>query len=442
MLRLSTGQICVKQKLMIRLIVIIILVLQVFHNLQGQNLVSNGSFEELIKCLDNCENPDPPIAIAKSWFSSTLQTPDVFSPCNTTNPEDSLCLTYYAPNNWKGYQFASEGTNYAGYGVGAITIDSVAIDNFTEYMGNKLSNTLEKKKYCINLVINVPGGLHLVSNNGLPLYAYVATNKIGVLFSKDQPFESTYGVFSQTPQVWLTSDFGDYFSDSLGWERAKGYYDAGGSERYLTIGSFVPLNELDLHVFTNMTHAQINSLIINGEFNISSYQYIDDVQLIEIPELVVSNDTSMYSGSTLSLTCNTPTDGIAWFAGDTTNAIGTDSSINISPSVTTSYFLKANQCKLVTWDTVTITVLPKPIVPVNVWLSNTFTKDAFKVNYTGDFKPELDVELFNSVGQLVTRFKATDSIEVPIADLAAGVYYCRVRSGEIPIITDKILKIR
>jgi len=227
-------------------------------------------------------------------------------------------------------------------------------------------------------------------------------------------------------------------SDTLGWDRVSGYYIAEGGEEYITIGNFVPYNEVVYRVETNMRPGQADSLAGGAE----SYQYIDDVQLVEIPELIVSGDTTIYTGSTLALSCSTPTDGLVWFATDTTNAIGADSSIVVSPIVTTNYFLKATQCKLISWDTVTVTVLPKPLVPVNVWLTNTLTKDAFTLNYIGDFKPALDVELFNSVGQLVARFQVTESVEVSIADLAVGVYYCRLRSGEVPIFTDKILKIR
>ncbi len=406
--------------------------------LQGQNLVVNGSFEQLNKCIDDCSNPSDPSAIAINWFSATLQTPDVFSPCNSNGLPSLPCNIYSSPSNWVGFQYALEGSNYAGYFVGGISLDSIKANDFTDYIANKLKQPLEKKRYCISYAVNAAVSLYYRQTFNLDLILYAVTNKTGVYFSKTNPLEPTYGVYPQPPQVWLKSDVREYLSDTLGWDRVSNYYIAEGGEQYITIGNFVPVADLVLKVYTNMTQNQLDAMA----GGIGCYQYIDDVQLIEIPELVVSKDTSTYIGSTVSLTCNTPTDGIAWFAGDTTNAIGTDSSIAISPNATTTYYLKANQCKLVTWDTVTITVLPKPIVPVNVWLSNTLTKDAFKINYTGDVKPELDVELFNSIGQLVARFKAAESVEVPITELAAGVYYCRVRSGEIPIFTDKILKIR
>ena len=100
---------------MLRILILLTLTVQVF-SLNGQNLVRNGSFEELSHCIDNCENPPVPAAIAEGWFSATLQSPDVYSPCNFFTLMQSACNAYYAPDNWKGYQYASEGN--AGYGVG------------------------------------------------------------------------------------------------------------------------------------------------------------------------------------------------------------------------------------------------------------------------------------------------------------------------------------
>ena len=81
-------------------------------------------------------------------------------------------------------------------------------------------------------------------------------------------------------------------------------------------------------------------------------------------------------------------------------------------------------------------------MPVTVWLSNTLATASFKVNYIGGYKPELEAELYNSVGQLVARFQVTESVDVSVEELAAGVYYCRLRSSGVPVLTEKVVKVR
>ncbi len=406
--------------------------------LGAQNLVTNGSFEELTMCLDQCQNnPLEPNTIAVGWKTATSQTPDVYSPCNIGTLPISSCSTYYSPTNWQGYQFASDGNNYAGYFVGGISFDSLVSENFTDYISVKLERKLENKNYCISYQIAAGSPLYYKQISQQDYYLYAVTNKTGVYFSNTNPYEATYGIYPHEPQVWLESDSSEYLNDTTGWDKVLNYYQATGGEEYIVLGNFVPYDELIYHIETNIPNDSLG-LFAGGA---GCYQYIDDVQLIEIPDLKVSADTFVYFGSTIQLSTSTLTEGYEWFEGDTLHSLGGGNSISVSPEITTTYYLKANQCKLITWDTVNVTVIPKPIIPVSVSFLNTITSTQFQIHYTGDYKPVLDVELFNSVGQLIQQFQISESTPISLENVSAGIYYCRLSKAGVPIMTGKVVKV-
>ena len=97
---------------------------------------------------------------------------------------------------------------------------------------------------------------------------------------------------------------------------------------------------------------------------------------------------------------------------------------------------------MVTWDTVWVYITgiaePKPALEVS--LLNTLTAESFKINYTGSYKPLLNAELYNGVGQLVRKFSVAQSMEVPVSDLAAGIYYCKLSREGTPVLMEKVVK--
>ena len=422
---------------MYRFIFFAILVFGDYFSLQSQNLVKNGSFEDLTMCLDQCEN-DPVIttSIAVGWKTATSQTPDIFSPCNFSEPQEA-CTNYFSPSNWQGYQFAYDGNNYAGYSAGGILFDSSVSVNSTEYISNSLIQELDKKNYCISYKVAAASNLYFKKMSQQDYYLYAVTNKTGVYFSKNQPFEHTFGIYPHTPQVWLESDSSEYLNDTTNWDIVANFYQANGGEEYITIGNFVPYDEVIYHVETNIPIDEIG-LYAGG---VSCYQYIDDVQLIEIPELIVSADTAVYPQSSISLSTPTLAEGYEWFEIDTLHSLGVGNAITISPEISTSYFLKATQCKLTTWDTVNVTVIPRPIIPVSISFLNTITSSHFQIQYQGDYKPLLDVEVFNSVGQIIKTLHLSETTFISLDAFTSGVYYCRLSKEGIPIKTSKVVKV-
>jgi len=266
---------------------------------------------------------------------------------------------------------------------------------------------------------------------------YTVVNKIGFNITVDRPLYNTIGSIYLNPSITFTPQNSAYFSDTLNWEKVVMPYKANGGERYFTIGNFYNENDIQFEVKTNFDLTNPETAYTFAD----CYIYIDDVEVIEIPALVSSPDTSIYSGSTIQLSSTTPTEGFEWFEGDTLHSLSGGNSISVSPEITTTYFLKANQCKLITWDTVNVTVIPKPIIPVSVSFLNTITSSQFQIHYSGDFKPELDVELFNSVGQLIQQFQISESTPISLENVSAGIYYCRLSKDGVPVMTGKVVKV-
>ncbi len=294
-------------------------------------------------------------------------------------------------------------------------------------------------RYCIGLYISVAVYTGYPQREGEQFFLYAITDQTGAYFSNQRLYVPSINPPPVNPQVILKSENSPYISDTLNWEKVYAPYLASGGERFMTIGNFASPDETILHVLTNMSQAYRDTFTDAAE----CYYYIDDVELIEIPELEAKADTnSIYKGHRTWLYSPTQAEEYTWFAGDTLHSIGNGDSLRVNPTETTTYYLKALQCKLTTYDTITITVLPAPLIPVNISVVNTLTNTDFTIKYMGDNRPELQAELFNSVGQIVRRFSVTETVNVPVNELADGIYYCRIRKDNVPVLTQKIVKVR
>jgi hypothetical protein len=426
---------------MIRVLIVFFLSLQISTYLQAQNLVNNPGFEN-ISCLEDCSNGIVnQKLIADDWWTANYQTPDIFSPCNIIiDPIDStvLCHRWGVPGNWVGYQYAHAGTNYAGYAAGLIFLkDSAHWYHYRDFPEVELASLLKAgSRYCIGLYISVAVYTGYPQKAGERFFLYAITDQTDVYFSNQRLYVPSINPPPVNPQVILKSENGPYISDTLNWEKVYAPYLASGGERFMTIGNFASRDETILHVMTNMSQAYRDSFTDAAK----CYYYIDDVEVIEIPELEAKADTNfIQEGNGVWLYSPTQAEEYTWFKVDTLHSIGNADSIRVDPTETTTYYLKAQQCKLTSYDTVTVTVLPAPLIPVNVSVVNTLTNTDFTIKYMGDNRPELQAELFNSVGQMVRSYTITETVNIGVSDLAAGIYYCRIRKDNVPVLTQKIV---
>lgn len=430
---------------MIRNALILILSLHSLNWLQAQNLVRNSGFEITDTCYIHCESTNEEQNLnAFGWFNPSLSSPDVYSSCNQpislpqTTPEQYACLNQFSPFNGRGYQIPHQGTNYIGIAVELIYIQTNnIISGWREYIASEFISPLENKKYCVSMHLSQASTLYYkyLLNQDNSLYSVV--NKMGFNITLERPNYITNGSVYLDPSITFSPENGSYFSDTLNWVKVVMPYKALGGERYFTIGNFYNENDIQFQVVTDFDLTNPETAYETSD----CYLYIDDVEVIEIPNLVSCPDTSIYPGSTIQLSTYTQTEGYEWFEDDTLNSLGGGNPISVSPEITTTYYLKANQCKLITWDTVNVTVIPKPIIPVSVSFLNTITSTQFQIQYSGDIKPVLDVELFNSVGQLIKVLQISETTLISLENVSSGIYYCRLTKDGIPIMTGKVVKV-
>jgi OmpA-OmpF porin, OOP family len=234
-----------------------------------QNLVQNGSFEDVSQCADSYYQ----LNRALYWDSPNYNyipfwnfyiSPELYQPCSPT--------IINVPNSPMGGGFAPDGDNYAGGYFYNLFYDT--IHNKTYFQNELLSSLKPATGYCFKMKISL----------GNP--AGYATNDISVYFSPTKIEDSTSYVLSYlSPQIKNTS--GIFYTDTSNWVEYTGSFIASGGEKYLIIGSFLP------------TDSTPHISMPGGQFA-AAYYMIDDVQLYEcdslnsIEEIIEINNVLIY----------------------------------------------------------------------------------------------------------------------------------------------------
>lgn len=212
----------------------------------GQNLVTNGSFEQYSQCpFDEAQ-----IEFSINW-ENYCGTPEYFNSCATN-------ANYSVPYNFFGsYQPASDGQAYAG------------VFTYFSYWSWGYFNLRENIAYQLNSQL-IPGTKYYVSFKASLAYnnfsAYCATNNLGAKFTTQS--YSNYAIDSlNTP---LTNNFAHIYStsiitDSINWTTIKGSFIADSAYNYVVIGNFFD----DAHTDTTVFNTGANTC--------QAYYYIDEV---------------------------------------------------------------------------------------------------------------------------------------------------------------------
>ena len=212
-------------------------------NIKAQiNLIPNSSFEQY----DTCPNMDGQISYAIGW-ENYGQSPDYFDTCST-NPDFSV------PLNWGGYQQASTGNAYAGFGTYMTRMWTSGF-SLREFIGGQLSSTLSiGTKYYVSFKVSLSLSNQILAN--------CACNHIGAMFSTvpySVPFNPS--PITNNPPIYTDS----IITDTLGWTKIFGSFIADSAYKYIIIGNFFDDNNTD-------------TLIMNSDTNcLFSYYYLDDV---------------------------------------------------------------------------------------------------------------------------------------------------------------------
>lgn len=210
---------------------------------EGQNLVPNPSFENLLNCPTvpslACGGPfNDEIAFCTSnWQNVEYGSADYYNACDTG--------LMGVPNTYFGYQYARTGVAFTGL--------IIYPPGYNEYIGTFLTTSLiPGVKYYVRFYTNHEPNFQI----GYP----DSTDVLGALITNGLP-DTTSSMLSPTFQgvipliAQINNPDGLFLIDTLNWVEVSGSFIATGGENFITIGNFKD---------TSLTHGH-------------GYFYIDDV---------------------------------------------------------------------------------------------------------------------------------------------------------------------
>ena len=217
-----------------------------------ENLVPNGSFEDIVHCPIGTNDP----GAVSLWYNPTMASPDYYNSCANNGGGVPW-------NDW-GYQYAQDGEAYAGLGT------SYILNNYREYLQIKLSHRLEADRaYCWSFWISLLDSIDFASNN------------IGIGLSTNTVTDFSSQSLLPINAVGHDSEIN---LDRNNWKKVSGVLTAIGDEEYLTIGNF--FND------QNTSYLQVATNSIGGP---AAYYFIDNVFLgncgteITVPNIITPN---------------------------------------------------------------------------------------------------------------------------------------------------------
>ena len=214
----------------------------------SQNLVPNPSFEEYRSCPTSVSQFDS----IKYWYNPTMSNPDLFSTC-------AIGTQAGIPDNAFGHQLARTGSCYAHLGLFS------TLNNAREYISVQLNASLLKdSSYCITFYVSAADTF------------YIYTDAVGVHFSEDSIHQNTNLRLPLIPH-FKNAEF-NYLSNKVSWSKVNGYYKALGGEKFITIGNFIPAED-------------VNYI---GTTYFASSIYIDDISIVKCTQPAEENFLTLY----------------------------------------------------------------------------------------------------------------------------------------------------
>ena len=433
------------------------------HYLMAQpNFVPNPSFENP----DSCARTLGLIKVANPWHDP-VNSADLFNPCQ-------LGFLMQVPNNIGGSQYPHSGLNYAG--IQTYSNPAPAPDfwiNF-EYLQTKLKNKLiANHKYYLEFFVSMSDTICL------------ACNSLGARVTLDSIHSTPSTQLTGNTVVANTQ----MLTDKINWQKISGIFKAQGGEEFLTIGNFTlqPISDTirivgcsqplqwpfwsyyyidDVSLYNVTINAgndtvicnpnTINTLKVKGDFtsylwstsdtskyinitqsgtywvkgnipNIGDFYDTITVTFAQAPTFALSNDTTIYQGTTATLIASGNYQNYSWNTGiNATTITVTDSGIY------TIEVYDYDHCK--TQKSVAIKTIPKPELP---FLLPTIIQQSKEKLI---FKPKTGLSInidkltvFDTFGQIV--FEGINyKNEFSAPHVANGLYYYKIQYGNEEII--------
>ena len=220
-----------------------------------------------------------------------------------------------------------------GGGFAGIFVYRTDIADMREYIQVELIEPLQADKcYLVEFYVNTPNDHALISDG------------IGALLSTGEVTANNAQPLSGNPQINNTNS--QLLSDTVGWTRIFGYITADGGEDHITIGNFKYDDQTQTEVFNPSVW-----------YTMSSYLYVDDVRVEEIPfEVSLAADTTICTNESLTLDASTQADNYIWNTGNT------DSVQSVETSGIYSVIARLGGC--MSRDTTVVQVDPLPEVEI------------------------------------------------------------------------------
>lgn len=357
------------------------------------NLVQNPSFEDTLHCPTFASQ----IKYAIGWdtlIAGGGGTPDFYNRCNTN--------IVGVPSNFASFQYPHSGDGYSG-----IISYYKTTPTSREYVQNKLLHKLIiNKQYCVKAYVNLANK------------STVAIDQFCIYLDNGSIYTNFYDVaINFSPQVCSQNNY--YLTDTLNWIKIEGVYTANGAEEYLTIGNFKS---------NNLT----NTITVSSGILEYCYYNIDDVSVIDTETKAYAGDDKLICLGDSVFIGRTPEVGLEcqWSYNNTQIADG--AGIWVKPNATQQYIVKQDNCGIISYDTVQVSVkdedICNPKTDNTITIPNTFTPNNDGVNDTWQFELPSSVtlnsvELYNRWGNLIHQ--TTNSLSPKII-LWSG----RTTSGE------------
>lgn len=185
----------------------------------AQNLVPNGSFEEMNLCPGNFTLNE--MQTIKGWWQGSEGTPDYFNACSAKAG---------VPKNMFGSQEAKDGQAYAGL----VLFSSSNGTTYREYIQTKLTRPLAAgEMVCVELYYSAAEKCSYVVDG------------LGLVLSKDKIKHARKGVISGQTMAMSNPSL-NMLDDTENWNLLSDVYVAKGGEEYITIGNFKIDKELKI----------------------------------------------------------------------------------------------------------------------------------------------------------------------------------------------------
>jgi hypothetical protein len=251
----------------------IILLMALFNNnvFSQINLVPNPSFE----VYDTCPNSSMygHICRAIPWFQPYYPEP---INCGGSSNYFHIC-DGSVPNTGNGFQYPRTGDGLTHI----IIYIPNTINNGREYMEVELINSLlPDKKYCA----------FFYSVYTIATYSQLSCDCLGISFSIDTLKQyGSYDIINAPSHIKSQT----IITDTVNWSLVKGIYTAGGGEKFMTVGCFLP-------------YTQVSHICYSTPSNCAySAYFFDDFGLYELPEIEAgNNDTICATGGSVQLNAN------------------------------------------------------------------------------------------------------------------------------------------